>query len=227
MAFRTRAAQKARQAASGGDGPPAGRDPQVPGEPATPATADRGALRKRLRRTLRTRDAVLHELGALVMEMYRQRRHDPALVERKARDAIAIDTEARALAGALDRDEPLSSLQEAGIAGPCSSCGTLLARDDRFCHRCGAAAALGAAQAVQAPAPAAADSVAGDSPAPTAAERVEAPPPSSADLVSTDAPPPSSADRVDAPPPDAGARVEKDPPAGSDGDVPTYSVTTR
>ena len=34
MAFRNRAADKARRAASGGDGPPAGQDPQIPGEPA-------------------------------------------------------------------------------------------------------------------------------------------------------------------------------------------------
>ena len=144
MAFRNRAAEKARQAASGGDGPPAGQDPQVPGEPATPVVADRGAMRKRLRRTRRVRDGLLHELGALVMEMYRQDRHDPALVERKAREAVAVDSEARALSGALGRDEPVASLQVAGIAGPCSACGALLTREDRFCSRCGAAAAFAA-----------------------------------------------------------------------------------
>ena len=91
--FRNRAADKARRAASGGDGPPAGQDPA---SRATPATADR----RRMRGARRARDARLHELGALVMEMYRQDRHNPALVERKAREAIAADAEVRALDGA-------------------------------------------------------------------------------------------------------------------------------
>jgi hypothetical protein len=100
-AFRNRAAEKARQAAGGGDGPPAGRDPQVPGEAPTPTVADRGVIRKRLRAVRKTRDELLHDLGALVMEMHRQGRHDPVLVERKAREAIAVDTEFRGLSGAL------------------------------------------------------------------------------------------------------------------------------
>lgn len=224
MAFRNRAAEKARQAASGGDGPPAGRDPQVPGEPVQASTADRGALRKRLRNTRRRRDVVLHELGALVMEMHRQGRHDPALVERKARAAIEVDAEARTLAGALDRNEPLGSLRAAGIAGPCASCGNLLVREDRFCGRCGAAAgSLTAAPsqpaAVHAPPPAGAP-LEPSAPPPTAGDRVEpgaAPPPSAADRVAA---PPSADDRVDAPPPSAGERVDGD-------GVPTYTVTTR
>ena len=213
MAFRNRAAEKARQAASGGDGPPAGRDPQVPGEPVQASTADRGAIRKRLRAARTRRDVALHELGALVMEMHRQGRHDPALVERKAREAIAVDSEARTLAGALDRDEPIGSLQAAGVAGPCGSCGNVLVRDDRFCNRCGAAAgSLTPAPApLQAAPPPAGAPVEPSAPPPTAADRVHAPPPSSADRVA--APPPSAGDRVAAPAPDGG--------------VPTYSVTTR
>lgn len=202
MAFRNRAAEKARQAASGGDGPPAGRDPQVPGEPVQAPTADRGAMRKRLRAARARRDVALHELGALVMEMHRQDRHDPALVERKAREAIAVDSEARTLTGALDRGEPIASLQAAGVAGPCASCGNLLVGEDRFCSRCGAAAGS------MTPAPAA-----------------QAPPPSAGDRVEPSAaPPPSAAERVDAPPPSSGDRI--DSPASGDG-VPTYTVTTR
>ena len=224
MAFRNRAAEKARRAASGGDGPPAGQDPQVPGEPVTPAVADRGAMRKRLRRTRRTRDVLLHELGALVMEMHRQSRHDPALVERKAREAIAADSELRALSGALGRDEPLASLQAAGIAGPCGSCGTLLAREDRFCNRCGAPARIGAVAAGAAVPPTGSPA---DAPPPTGSP-VDTPPPTGSPL---DAPPPSGSP-VDAPPP-TGAPLDGPPPAASDrasdGDdgVPTYRVTTR
>ena len=223
MAFRNRAAEKARRAAAGGDGPPAGRDPQVPGEPATPAVADRGALRKRLRRTRRTRDVLLHELGALVMEMYRQSRHDPALVERKAREAIAVDSEVRTLSGALGRDEPLSSLQAAGVAGPCSSCGALLTREDRFCNRCGTAAAFAAepvqaaAAGIAAPPPTGAPL---EGPPPAEGDRVAAPPPTGSPIEG----PPPTGNPVEGPPPAAGDRVA-DPPGG-DG-VPTHRVTTR
>ncbi len=230
MAFRNRAAEKARRAASGGDGPPAGQDPQVPGEPVTPAVADRGAMRKRARRTRRTRDVLLHELGALVMEMYRQGRHDPALVERKAREAITVDSELRALSGALGRDESLASLRAAGIAGPCQSCGTLLAREDRFCSRCGAAASVGAAgpppsgSPIAGPPPTGSPSEPGlptGAPPPSGAP-LEGPPPSGSPV---EGPPPTGSP-VDGPPP-TGSPVDGPPPAEGDDGVPTYRVTTR
>ena len=97
--LRNRAAEKARRAASGGDGPPAGQDPA---SQAAPATADR----RRVRGARRARDARLHELGALLMEMYRQDRHNPAPVERKAREAIAADAEVRALDGSAATPPP-------------------------------------------------------------------------------------------------------------------------
>ena len=257
MAFRNRAADKARRAASGGDGPPAGQDPQVPGEPATPVVADRGAMRKRLRRTRRARDVVLHELGALVMEMHRQNRHDPALVERKAREAIAVDSEARALSGALGRDETLSTLQEAGIAGPCASCGALLTRDDRYCNRCGAAAAFAAGAApagagIAAPPPTGAP-LAGP---PPSVSPVEGPPPTGAPLAGppptgspVEGPPPTGSPVAGPPaddpspnrsllddpagadpssaPPPTGKPLDGPPPASGDDGVPTYRVKTR
>ncbi|HEX8646848.1 MAG TPA: hypothetical protein VF715_08085 [Thermoleophilaceae bacterium] len=227
MAFRNRAAEKARQAAAGGDGPPAGRDPQVPGEPVQASTADRGAIRKRLRAARRRRDVALHELGALVMEMHRQGRHDPALVERKARETIAVDSEARTLAGALDGDEPIGSLRAAGVAGPCGSCGNLLVRDDRFCNRCGAAAGSLTPAPVRSapaqPAPVGAPVLAAPPPSGAPVEP-SAPPPSGAPVEPSAPPPPSAAERVEAPPPSAGDRVEE--PASGDG-IPTYTVTTR
>ena len=90
--FRNRTAEKARRAASGGDGPPAGQDPAAR---SAPATADR----RRLRAARSARDERLHELGALVMEMHRQGKHNAALVERKAQEAIAADAQVRALDG--------------------------------------------------------------------------------------------------------------------------------
>jgi hypothetical protein len=210
--FRNRAAEKARRAASGGDGPPAGQDPVAPAAAPRASTADRGAMRKRLRRARHMRDAALHELGALVMEMHRQGRHDPALVERKAREAVAVDAEARALAGALDRGETLTSVSGAGILGPCGSCGTLLAREDRFCGRCGTPAGAASPNGNVLAAP------------PASADRVIAAPPSAADRV--EAAPPSAADRVEAAPPSAADRVDAAPPSADDL-VPTYTVTTR
>jgi hypothetical protein len=136
-AFRNRAAEKARQAASGGDGPPAGREPVGPADVATPTTADRGALRKRLRQVRRVRAAMLEELGTLVMEMHRQGRHDPALVGRKSREVAAVDQEARALALALERGDTLAQVMAAGIVGTCPSCKSLIGAGDRFCSTCG------------------------------------------------------------------------------------------
>jgi hypothetical protein len=168
MAFRNRAADRARQVAGGGGGPPAGQDPQVPGEPPTPTVADRGILRSRLRQARRTRDGLLHELGALVMEMYRQDKHDPALVERKAREAIAVDSEVRALTGALERNEPLTSPAAAVPAAPPSP-----------------------ADRVSAPPPSASDLV----PGPPASSDLGSAPPPHGDPIA--APPPAAADRAD------------------------------
>ncbi len=174
--FRNRAAEKARRAASGGDGPPAGQDPQPTG---APTTADRGATRKRLREARRNRDAVLHELGALVMEMHRQQRHDASLVERKAREAIAADAEARSLAAALDWSEPLTDVSAPTAPIPAAP----PAASDRV-----------EAPPIQAAPPSAGDRVsAPDSPPPAASDRVDAAPPSPGDRVDT---PPSSGDGV-------------------------------
>jgi hypothetical protein len=220
--FRNRAAQKARHAASGGDGPPAGQEPQAPGAAPAATTADRGAARKRLRRVKATRDVALHELGALVMEMQRQGRHDPALVERKAREAVAADAEFRALGGALDRDEPLTSAG-GGLLAPCSSCGAPVGGADRFCSRCGTPVAAGAVPPAQAAPPPSPDARI-DAPPPTAATRVDgmpaAAPPSSSDRV--EAAPPSASERIDAPPPAPGDRSDGAPP---DDGVPTFTVT--
>jgi hypothetical protein len=195
MAFRKRAADKAHQVASGGDGPPAGQDPQVPGEPATPALADR----RRVRGLGRERDRLLLDLGALVMEMHRQGRHDPALVERKAREALALDAQVRALAapaaGGTARGTPAQAFAAQG------------------------AAPVATPPPATAPPPSAGDRV--TAAPPSEADRVADPAPATA--------PPSPADRVSAPPPSPGDLVSADSPPGSDGDdgIPTYTVTTR
>lgn len=149
-------------------------------------------LRRRLRRARRMRESLMTELGALVMEMHRQGRHNPALVERKAREALVADREAIGLARSLGEGQGVYQVIAAGIVGGCRACGGLLATDDRFCPRCGAAtlaARNGAPTAVGAPAVVAA-------PPPDAASRVPA----------TGATPPP-------PPPDPAARVATAPAA--------------
>lgn len=219
MPLRKRATEKARKAASGGDGPPAGQDPQVPGQPAPPTVADRGALRKRLRQTREARDVQLHELGALVMEMYRQNRHQPALVERKAREAIAADSEYRALAGALDSPiaQPLAGppATASPVEGTPPSGGALAAAPPPSGSPLDAPPPSGSP--LDAPPPRGTPAAA----PPRTGSPLDAPPPAGSPL---DAPPPQG-DPLAAPPP-TGAPV--DAPASADGDgVPTYRVTSR
>jgi hypothetical protein len=182
-ALRSSASDRAHRAAEGA-APPAGQDPLPVAQLATPGAVERGTIRRRLRRARRMRETLLTELGALVMEMHRQRRQDPALVERKALEALIADREALGLARALGEGYGTTQVVAAGIAGACHACGSLLATDDRYCSRCGTAAA-GVRNGERArPAPAA-----------------------------PSAPPPDPSARTDAPPPPvAGARVDAPPP---------------
>lgn len=100
---------------------------------------ERGRLRRRLRELRRLREAVLLELGALVMEAHRHGRDDSPVIKRKAADAAGVDAEARAIADALGTDGGLDRIVAAGIAGPCPTCGTLTSTSARFCSTCGTA----------------------------------------------------------------------------------------
>jgi hypothetical protein len=115
-------------------------------------------MRKRLRRARRIRAAMLEELGTLVMEMHRQGRHDAALVERKAREVAVIDTEARGLALALERNETLAQVIAAGIVGVCPGCRALIGVGDRYCATCGTPTGAAANGRVSAPGAPAGDS---------------------------------------------------------------------
>jgi hypothetical protein len=210
-ALRSRASERAVRAAQGA-GPPVGQEPPRAEELTTPGAVERGTMRRRLRRARRLRESLLTELGALVMEMHRQRRHDPGLVERKAREALTADREATGLARALGADQTVREVVAAGIAGTCHACGALLATDDRFCARCGTrtvAARNGAAVPSAAPAVAAAPppdpgtlAPAPAAPPPVAAARVTAPPPP---------PPPDPSTRV-TPDEDPTVRMASGPP---------------
>lgn len=107
----------------------------------TPPTGsrERGRLRRRLREVRRLREALLLELGALVMEAHRHGRDESPVIKRKAADAAGVDAEARAIAEALETDSGLDTIVAAGIAGPCPTCGTLTSTAARFCSTCGTA----------------------------------------------------------------------------------------
>src|SRR4051794_8895226 len=133
-----RTADKARDAAAG-SAVPAGQEPPAPDAPATPVTAERGAMRKRVRRLGRIREVRLRELGALVVELRRLERDNPELVARKVAELQALDEELRGLRDALGEQRTVEQVVEAGIAGTCARCRALIATDDRFCSRCGLA----------------------------------------------------------------------------------------
>jgi hypothetical protein len=101
-----------------------------------PTALQRGQLRRRLRHQQRIREALLLDLGALVFELHRQGRREPELLQAKAAEVSAVDTEVRALAEALEADASLQMLSP-GVAGACVSCGALISTGDRFCASCG------------------------------------------------------------------------------------------
>src|ERR687894_1265238 len=105
-----------------------------------PGARERGRMRRRLREQRRMREALLLDLGALVFELQRQGRREPELLQAKAAELSAVDQEVRALAHALDAGQGVLELVATGVAGSCSSCGSLLSTDARYCSACGAPA---------------------------------------------------------------------------------------
>ncbi len=123
-------------------------------------------MRRRARRLTRTREVLLRELGALVVEMRRLGRDNPDLIARKAAELSAIDEELRGLRTGLAERQTVEQIVVAGVSGSCTRCRTLLGTDDNYCPHCG----LAVAQSPAAPAPAADQAV-----EPAAAEPKEAP----------------------------------------------------
>jgi hypothetical protein len=132
--IRERAASAADRTSA--TGAPAGQDG---GQPQRASARDRGQMRRRIRQLRRRRDALLLELGGLVMEMHRQGRGDQQLVSSRAEEVSRVDAEARELVRALDGGDRLDELVSAGILGTCESCAALLSADARYCSQCGTA----------------------------------------------------------------------------------------
>jgi hypothetical protein len=98
-------------------------------------------MRRRARKLSRTREALVRELGTLLVEMERLGRRNDELLVRKAREVTAIDDELNGLRGALGERLTIERVVATGIAGSCRVCGSLLGTEDRFCSHCGTSAA--------------------------------------------------------------------------------------
>src|SRR6188508_1016241 len=94
-------------------------------------------MRRRLRMLRRRREAMLLDLGALVLEMHRHGRFLPDGVARRAAEAVGTDAELRALARALEAGDGNPDLVAAGVAGNCERCGALHVLGAGFCSQCG------------------------------------------------------------------------------------------
>ena len=129
--------------------PPAGVEPVEAPDERRPSARERGAMRRRLRVLARRREAVLLELGALAYELQRRERQRPELVRRKAAALTALDSEAAALAAALETSVPVIELPAPPAAGECSQCNAMLAPDWAFCARCGTRVAQPPARAAE------------------------------------------------------------------------------
>ena len=94
-------------------------------------------MRRRLRVLRRRREAILLELGALAFELHRRNRQKPELVRRKAATLTALESEAAALAAALETSVPMIELPALPGDRECRQCAAALAPDWAFCARCG------------------------------------------------------------------------------------------
>jgi hypothetical protein len=144
-----RAAEKARETAAGSS-TPAGQAPPAPDSATRPGARERAAMRRRARKVSREREALVRELGTLVVEMERLGRRNDELLAAKSRAIVALDDELNGLREALGERRTLAQVVATGIAGSCSACGSLLGTEDRFCSHCGTPA--GAVTAPAAPA---------------------------------------------------------------------------
>ena len=121
-----------------GSAVPAGTDPADQEHVGKrPGSRERGAMRRRLRQRRKLRDALLMELGALVMEAHRHGRDDAGVVKSKATEVAAVDAETVALAEELNEGGDVARLSTTGLAAPCHACGALVSTRARFCEHCG------------------------------------------------------------------------------------------
>ena len=114
---------------------PAGVDPR---EGRGPTARERTLMRRRLRSLRRRREALMREVGGLVLDTNHGENGAPERLDGRTHELEAVDAEARALMQALDELKTLDELTSTGISKRCESCGELVARREHFCPNCGA-----------------------------------------------------------------------------------------
>jgi hypothetical protein len=103
---------------------------------AAPGFRARARIRRRLRYLRRYRELAFRDLGGLTFDLHRFGRDRPDLVAQKLETLATVDTEMRALEGALRERRDVTELREVGIAA-CPRCQTLHNTDANFCPGCG------------------------------------------------------------------------------------------
>ena len=111
-------------------------DLDTPEAPADPGFLERGGLRRRLRFLRKTRELAYRDLGGLVFEMHRVGQQREDLQKGKLATLDRIDSELRAIEGALREHRGVTVLREAGVTA-CPRCAAIHGSEDRFCPACG------------------------------------------------------------------------------------------
>ena len=119
---------------------PAGIEPNAkPG----PTARERTLMRRRLRALRRRREALMREVGGLVLESKHGENGASQRLDGRTRELEQVDAEARAIAQALAELKTLDELLSSGPSARCSTCGELVAKREHFCSNCGAATGKG------------------------------------------------------------------------------------
>jgi hypothetical protein len=115
-------------------------EPTRPPEPTREIKAGfigRGRIRRRVRYLRRLRELQLRDLGGFLVELRRDGRERPDLIQEKLDCALRTDTELRTLERALGSESAPGELRRPGIGGACEQCGAIHGSADRFCAACG------------------------------------------------------------------------------------------
>src|SRR5881275_1008572 len=127
-----RSKQKADRSAAGTP-VPAGIDPSAP---PGPTARERTLMRRRLRALRRRREALMREMGGLVLDSKHGENGASERLDGRTHELEDVEAEARAIAQALDELKTLDQLLASGLSARCSSCGELVAKRERFCPNC-------------------------------------------------------------------------------------------